>query len=169
MPAGNTYEAIATQTLGSTTSAVTFSSIPSTYTDLVLVCNARAATNASMNIQFNGDTGSNYSYTVLDGDGTTASSNRQTNTSAIQLAAWSIAMGSTTNPSQVIANIQNYSNATTNKTVLTRSSVVNASNAAGVDAFIGLWRNTAAITSLTINSTTLSVGSTFSLYGIASA
>jgi len=164
-----TYVPLYTTTLASTTSTITFSSIPAGYTDLVLVCNARAATNASMNIQFNGDTGSNYSYTVLDGDGTTASSNRQSNVSGIQLASWSIGMGSTTSPSQVIANIQNYSNTTTFKTVLTRSQVVNASAAVGVDAFVGLWRNTAAITSLTINSNTLAVGSTFSLYGVAAA
>jgi hypothetical protein len=164
-----TYIPLYTTTLASTASSVTISPIPAGYTDLVLVCNAIAATNASMTIQFNGDTGSNYSYTVLDGSGTTASSNRQSNVSAIQLASWSIGMGSTTIPSQVMANIQNYSNSTTFKTVLTRSLVVNASNAMGVDAFVGLWRNTAAITSLTINSNTLAVGSTFSLYGVTAA
>jgi hypothetical protein len=164
-----TYIPLYTTTLASTTSTVAFSSIPAGYTDLVLVCNAIAATNASMTIQFNGDTANNYSYIVLDGSGTTVSSNRQNNVSAIQLASWSIGMGSTTIPSPVIANIQNYSNATTFKTVLTRSSVVNASAAMGVDAFAGLWRNTAAITSLTINGNTFAIGSTFSLYGIAAA
>jgi hypothetical protein len=36
----------------------------------------------------------------------------------------------------------------------------------GVDAFVGLWRNTASITSLTVNGNTFAVGSTFRLYGI---
>jgi hypothetical protein len=119
-----------------------------------------------MTIQFNGDTGNNYSYSVLDTDGTTASSNRQNNVPAIQLASWSIGMGSTTAPSQVVANILSYANSTTFKGVLTRSFVVNASNAMGVDAFVGLWRNTASITSLTVNGNTFAVGSTFRLYGI---
>jgi hypothetical protein len=161
-----TYTLIASNTLVSTTSSLTFSSIPNTYTDLVLVCSARAATNASMTIQFNGDTASNYSYTVLDGDGATPSSNRQSNVSAIQLASWSIGMGSTTGPSQVIANILGYSSTATFKSVLTRSSVVNVGGSMGIDLFGGTWRSTAAVTSLTVNGNTLAVGSTFRLYGI---
>jgi hypothetical protein len=59
MAAGNTYEAIATQTLGSAAASVTFSSIPGTYTDLVLVVAMEHVTTGTENIvmQFNGDTG----------------------------------------------------------------------------------------------------------------
>jgi hypothetical protein len=82
MPAGNTYEAIATQTLGSAAASVTFSSIPSTYTDLVLVCNFETSSNAiaGVYIQFNGDTSTNYSSTNLIGNGSTAESSRQNST-----------------------------------------------------------------------------------------
>jgi hypothetical protein len=90
MPAGNTYEAIATQTLGSAAASVTFSSIPGTYTDLVLVV-AGTLTTGTENIvmQFNGDTGSNYSVTSLLGDGSTASSFRSSNINK----RWSLCYG----------------------------------------------------------------------------
>lgn len=164
-----TYIPIATETLSSTANIVTFSSIPSTYTDLVLVVSVKAGTNASANISFNNDTASNYSYTVLDGDGSTASSNRQSNVGGIQLISWSIGMGSTTNFSMATAHIMNYSNSNTFKTAIIRSMPINASNAMGVNAFVGTWRNTAAITTLSIVGTNFTAGSTFSLYGIASA
>jgi hypothetical protein len=68
----------------------------------------------------------------------------------------------------------NYSNTTTYKTALikTRSAEGGWTNAAELTSFIGLWRSTAAITSVSIganNSKSLPVGCTFSLYGIAAA
>ena len=163
MPA--TYEPIATQTLGSATASITFSSIPATYTDIVLVC--RQATNADANtqLQFNGDTGSNYSTTFLRGNGTAASSARDSNQTQMNLESFGFptsAFGAIT-----IANIMNYSNSTTNKTTLSRGSNANT----GVTAASHLWRNTAAITSMTIlnNASTFSAGSVFTLYGIKAA
>lgn len=169
MPAGNTYEAIATATGTGSASTVTFSGIAGTYTDLVLVCNIIVASSASVQIRFNSDSGSNYSYTVLDGDGATISSNGQSNTSGIQLAGWSSNLGSSTNPSPILCSINNYSNSTTFKTALVRSTA-NGASSGSVDAFAGTWRNTAAITSITIISgANFTTASTFSLYGIASA
>jgi hypothetical protein len=168
--ATNTYVALQTTTVSSPTSSIAISLSGITgYTDLVLVGNAKAATNASLTLSFNGDSGSNYSYQVVDSDGTTASANRQSNTTAIQLVSWSIGMGSTTNWSSFTANINNFSNNNVFKPVLVRSAVVNASNAMGSDLFSGVWRNTNAITSMTIAGNTIAVGSTFSLYGVASA
>lgn len=161
-----TYTPLQSILLSSSTSSVSFANIDQTYTDLVLIINTRAATNASATIRFNEDSGTNYSYTVLDTDGTTVSSNRQTGTTAIQLIGWSIAMGSTTIPTTAITNINNYSNTKTFKSTLTRSNPFNASNVGGVDAFSGTWRNTAAITSLTISGNAFAAGSTFDLYGI---
>jgi len=165
--AGSTYTPIQTQTVGSTVSSVTFSSIPSTYTDLIIVGNVLGNGSVSINFTFNGDTGTNYSYTVLDGSGTSATGNRQTNTTNIQFAGWSYNLNSTTNPSTMIANIMNYSNPTTYKTALVRSMALGTPGNC-VDAFVGTWRNTAVITSITINGSVVS-GTTFSLYGIASA
>jgi hypothetical protein len=170
MPAGNTYEAIATAVGTGSSTSITFSSIPSTYTDLVLVCNVIVPSSSSIAIQFNSDTGNNYSYTVLDGDGTTASSNRQTNVNVINLAGWSSNLGSTTNPSPILCSINNYSNSTTYKTALVRSAAYGTSSSC-VDAFVGTWRNTSIITSIRVfsSSANLATTSTFSLYGIKAA
>jgi hypothetical protein len=165
MPAGNTYEAIRTETLASAQASVTFSSIPSTYTDLVIVFAGTAVTgNNYMGLQFNGDTGNNYSSTLLRGNGTAAQSARLSNQPQADTA-----YGSPVNTDQnnIIVQIQNYSNTTTYKTMLSRS------NSASVEtsATVALWRNTAAITSivLKLTSNNFASGSTFSLYGIKSA
>ncbi len=170
MPAGNTYEAIATQTLGSAAASVTFSSIPSTYTDLVLVINAFGATGGTtdygLSFQLNGDTTTNYSRTTLLGDGTSATSGRGSNLDrgAIQLQGYY----TTTEP--VIANVyfMNYANTTTFKTVIARSSLASAA----VETDVSLWRKTPeAVNSIKILifAGTIKIGSTFSLYGIKAA
>jgi hypothetical protein len=162
-----TYEPIATNTLGSATASVTFSSIPATYTDLVLVLQAGTATNDNLGIRFNSDTGSNYSNTALSGNGTTVVSFRASGATSI-IPQYHFVFNNNLN-SNVILQIQNYSNATTNKTLLARS------NNAGVstDVGVGLWRNTAAITSVTLIGGSFGysfiTGSTFTLYGVKSA
>jgi hypothetical protein len=166
MAAGNTYDAIATQTLSSTAASVTFSSIPSTYTDLILVCNPiTAVTTGQIAIRLNADTGTNYSRTILWGNGATAGSYRNANENYAYTGYYTNLW---TNPTTVIFQINNYSNATTNKTILGRSSNANEASMASVN----LWRSTSAITAieLTISgASSYSIGSTFSLYGIASA
>jgi hypothetical protein len=58
----STYVALATTTLGATAASVTFSSIPATYRDLVLVYNGTTSANIGVDVEFNGDTNSaNYS------------------------------------------------------------------------------------------------------------
>jgi hypothetical protein len=159
-----TYEAIATNTLGSTSTGITFSSINGTYTDLVLICNIlMTTTGKSTLIQFNSDTGTNYSYTRLTGDGSSASSAR-----ASSIAYSSIGYtGVTTSPMVSITNIQNYSNTTTNKSFLTRFGDAGTQTQANTS----LWRSTSAITSMFIypDSSTFAAGSTFTLYGIKAA
>jgi hypothetical protein len=166
MAAGNTYEAIATQTLGSAAASVTFSSIPGTYTDLVIVvnCGNSIGNGYFLSLQFNSDTGSNYSSTWLYADGSSASSVRESSTNRI-FCGWSTNAVSGTS---FIINIQNYSNTTTNKTTINRFGAA----AYRLGAIVGLYRSTSAITSVVINSESASnflTGSTFSLYGIASA
>ena len=163
MPA--TYEPIATQTLGSTSSSVTFSSIPATYTDLVLVfIGSTTSTGANFLIRFNGDTTSNYSATALSNYLNTTESSRQ---SSVTSYRGNPASGLDT-ISTIITQVMNYANTTTFKTILTR-----AGNAGqGVDAAVGLWRKTPeAINSINIfpSSSTFIVGSTFTLYGIKAA
>ena len=80
----STYEPIATTTLGSTAATITFSSIPATYTDLriALVGSLSGGGNYG-NLRFNSDSGSNYSVTILRGNGSAASSARQSNATEI--------------------------------------------------------------------------------------
>jgi hypothetical protein len=164
MPAGSTYTPIATTTLGSGVSSYTFSSIPQTYTDLVLVINGTASSFLSRLMQFNSDTspsGTNYSDTGLNGSGSSASSYRGVSAPSNGIGGVS-ASNSTT-----IVQIQNYSNTTTYKTSLWRANT----STDYVQAGVCLWRSTAAISSivLTISSGNFGTGSTFTLYGIAAA
>lgn len=156
----STYEPIATYTASGSSGVINFSSF-SGYTDLILIISGNT-TNSTTVIQFNGDTGTNYSRTVLRGEGSTASSFRQTGSNFIALD------GSVSQPLQNgIVHIMNYANSTTYKTTLQRSNL--SSN--GIDQGVGLWRNTAAITtmSVTLQSANYTAGTTFTLYGIKAA
>ena len=163
MPAGSTYTPIATTTLGSANSTITFSSISGSYTDIILVANLLPASSARVKLRVNGDSGSNYSYTILTGSGTSASSGRESSISEINYY-WN---GLPSGWSNYILQFQNYSNTTTNKTILARG------NSTAVETFasVGLWRSTSAITSIELRSSvgTFDTGSTFTLYGLAAA
>lgn len=163
MAAGSTYTPIATTTLGSAVNSYTFTSIPSTYTDLVMVWNGATATSNNVSLQFNSDTASNYSVTRVRGTGSAAESSRW---SSITLMFGP--NPDSTGNSTVIWNVQNYSNTTTYKTAIAKGG--GAGGEAG--AYVGLWRNTAAITSMTVligGSVNMNVGTTLTLYGIAAA
>ena len=78
MPASNTYEPIATVILTNATNSVGFGSIPQTYTDLILIISAASTVAQDPIIRLNSDSGTNYSYTTLTGNGSSASSARAT-------------------------------------------------------------------------------------------
>ncbi len=162
MPAGSTYTPIATTTLGSSASSVSFTSISGSYTDIQIVF-AGAITSGfdAIGLQFNGDTGSNYSRVFIAGNGTAASSSLSSSQTTMQIGI----MG--TERSNSIFNVMNYSNTTTYKTALARGNASANATRAGV----GLWRSTSAINriDLVAGSSTFISGSTFTLYGIASA
>lgn len=161
-----TYEKIATNTLGSAAASVTFSSISSAYTDLVLVVNAVETTNridATITVG-NGtvDTGTNYSRTGISGNGTAASSYRTTNETSFAIDAAGAANGAAFFTFQLM----NYANTTTYKTGLARITAA----ADYSRAVVHLWRSTAAINIMTITGNyTFKTGSTFTLYGIKAA
>lgn len=163
----STYTPIATQTLGSAAASVTFSSISSSYTDLVLVTVAGTTSGAPNTfLQLNGDTATNYSITAIIGNGASATSGAINNSNQFYIdynAMPDQTLGTTVN----ICNIMNYANLTTYKTILVRANAA----ARGVDGIAGLWRSTAAVTSLVVKpaSSTFLAGSTFTLYGIAAA
>ena len=166
------YEVISTQTLGTAATSVTFSSIPQTYTDLVLWFDtSMSSTGSTIYMEFNADASSLYSVTYFGGNGTSAYTGRATSQNSAGIAAYSTGYGSSR--FIVTSNIMNYSNATTYKTVLNKYS--QAGNA--VEALVNLYRSTSAITSIKLDSKTggtptghtFSTGSTFTLYGIKAA
>ena len=164
MPAGSTYSTIATTTVSSAANTVTLSSIPSTYTDLILIVagTTSAGTTHSVTIRVNGDTGTNYSVTILDGDGSAKASYRESNQSSLNLGILA-----TPNQANSIFHFQNYANTAINKSILGRGN-----NPAGyVRLGVGVWRNTAAINSVSIfnSATTFAAGTTMTLYGITAA
>jgi hypothetical protein len=155
-----TYEKIDSTTLTSTSSSVTFSSIPGTYTDLVLIQNSIATSEFNIWVRFNSDTGNNYSYTYFVGDGAgSGETGRSSNYSYMD------AGGTNTSPATTaIFYINSYSNTTTFKNLFSR--VGSTSKVLGM--YIGMWRSTSAITSVTTlaSTSTFASGSTFTLYGI---
>ena len=153
-------------TVVSSTGSVTMSSIPSTYQDLVLVVSARtdSSTLTSALLRFNGDSGSNYSSTMLIGNSVSSASERYSNESFVRIG---YAVGSSQLASAYatqVVHLLNYANTSTNKTILARdASDTNGSGLTQLSA--GVWRNTAAISSITY-ATSLVAGSTATLYGI---
>jgi hypothetical protein len=169
MAAGSTYTPIATNTLSSAATGITFSSIPSTYTDIILVLSlVSTSAGNDVKVQINSDSGTNYSETWLGGNGTSASSGRDTSNTV-----WNSLklVGTTTNPQVFTYQFQNYANTSTYKTMLWRSSIAGAETIAG----IGLWRSTSAINTIYVyeagntSPATFAAGTTATIYGIQAA
>ncbi len=159
----STYTPISTQTLSASAASVTFSGIPQTYTDLVLITSSASdLSSGSEHIlcRFNSDSGSNYSSTYLYGTGSSALSGRNSNTTGAF-----IGRHEQTELGTGITHIQNYANTTTNKTVISRGGLAGQITI----AYVSTWRNTGAITSITLTpngASNFDSGSTFTLYGI---
>jgi len=171
-----TYVAIAKTVLTGSQASVTFSSIPSTYTDLVVLLSARGSHTGTYTqfcvVEFNADNTSLYSRTFLEGDGSAASSGRFSTTYIINNA-----LTTDTATSNTFSNMEfyvpNYT-AATNK-VLSDSSASESNIASGPKAEVmaGLYRNTTAISSIKLTALTPALGasnflsgSRFDLYGI---
>ena len=165
MPA--TYEPIATTTLGSAASSITFSSISSAYTDLRVIFTGVTSSNTIMYTQVNGDTGANYSRTYLGGNGSVATSGRDTNATRWQFHDSTTT--STSLPMMGELNIFSYSGSTYKTALTAFSGDENGSGDVYRNAV--LWRNTAAITSITIypGAGNLNTGFTATIWGIKAA
>lgn len=164
-----TYEPIATATIASDGQGWDFTSIPSTYTDLRLIINGRgtyASTTFGGAGRFNGDSGTNYSWTRLFSDGN-AQSQRQTNSDTFGVGEMPSANATANVFGQVVIDIMNYSNTTTFKTALVRTST-----SGFTFTYVNLWRNTAAINRIVFGTASLNnmkAGSMATLYGIKAA
>jgi hypothetical protein len=159
--ATNTYVALDTNTVtGSSVASYTFSNIPQTYTDLVLIVRGSAGSGANCYLQFNGDTGSNYTAVYMGGNGSSSDSGRNTTASAGYIGAF---YGN----SMLTTHVMNYSNTSMFKNFLSRQG-----DAAQFTRFyVDSWNSTSAVTSIKVLGVeqNFDVGTTFSLYGIAKA
>lgn len=152
-------------------SSVTFSSIPSTYRDIRVILRARGtqvAANTQVNITVNGDTGANYDYMTLRGNGATASTN-----SAAAASAWALQLSAANAPAGVSGTvdlmISDYTGTTFQKDGWAANNMKNGTGIGNLfSQFTSVfWRSTAAITSITFTlaSGNFATGSTATLYG----
>ena len=161
-----TYEPIATTTLGTASSTITFSSIPATYTDLRLVLVLKSAVDQYAQFRLNSDTGSNYSYTWMDGSGSAAAGGNGNNDSAVYLSQ-------RTTPSGLNAlftlDFLSYAGNTLKTILTTNNQDNNGSGYVGIQ--VALWRSTSAINTINLISgvSIYDIGTTATLYGIKNA
>lgn len=151
---------IANTTLGSNTGSVTFSSIVGSYRDLVLVVQGTTTSGQNVTLQFNSDTGNNYSIVYMAGGNAGQSTNSVTTTYmyANYYANWD------TTQANITANIMDYTATDKHKSVLIRDN----STSTYTEAIAGRWANTAAITSIKVAASSLfATGTTFALYGVS--
>lgn len=166
----NTYTLISSNTLTSSAASVTFSSIPSTYTDLVLRISARTdrgGTSDRLRLTYNSDTSTNYSNMAIIGDGATAIPQYASNAAYMQdfYIDGNSATANTFGSTEIY--IPSYL-ASQNKPVSGFSAMEHNAVTAYLSGVAALWRNTAAITSINITKigTNFVSGSSFYLYGI---
>jgi hypothetical protein len=161
-----TYEPIATTTLGSTAASITFSGIAATYTDLRIVLVGTVTSIVDCIMQYNSDTATNYSYTRLQGNGTSASTDKTTNNANLRI---SLGNPSTSVPFMITNDILSYAGSTYKTSLITFSGDTNGAGSVG--SIVGLWRSTSAVTSiaLTASGSTWKTGTTATLYGILKA
>lgn len=154
----NTYTSLATTTISSNTSSVTFGSIPSTFKDLILVIDGNSNIASNAYLYFNGDnTNGNYTNIYALGNGSSGVSG------ADSIGAY-IGGIYGANKTVNIIQIMDYSSTNKHKIRLNRMSVPGDQ----ATMVATRWANTAAVTSLrfTLGSNTISSGTTLSLFGV---
>lgn len=162
---------IASTVLSSNASNLTAFNISGTFQDLFMVCSLRAVNAAATsNVYFaigNGtpDGGSNYSLTLLRGDGGGASTARFTNLTGGQIGMIPAANATAGIFGSVIVHILNYTTSA-NKTVLSRAAA-DRNGAGNVDAWVNMWRNSGPVTVIQLGADgQFAAGSSLSLYGL---
>jgi hypothetical protein len=154
--------ALATITLGSTATSVSFASIPSTFRDLrLIVVGTQTTTGNGSYLRFNSDSTTSYSFVSAEGNGSVRTSYGWEDTYMYFAAAYN--SGDTTVPSVEIIDIFDYAQ-DKHKTAIARIS----SPAREVAMGASRWYKTAAINSILVSGqfTSFKAGTTFSLYGI---
>lgn len=170
----SSFESIATANGTGSSGTITFSSIPSGFKHLQIRGISRNSANSiGALMQFNSDTGSNYAYHLLRGNGTVADAvGVSANTNITFMTVPSSANADVVCAS--VIDILDYGNSTKNKTVrfLIGSDNNDTSTSYQIRVMSGLWVNTNAITSVSLvagGSGNWTTATTFALYGIKEA
>ena len=173
--ATSAFDTLGAVVLGSEVTSITFSNIPQTYTHLQIRMSASATGPSGAAIyggwiRFNGDSGSNYSFHGIYGDGSTVTGfagANQTHAASLNYAT----ADATSVQAAVVLDILDYAN--TNKFKTVRSLVGGDFNTGGnITLYSGNWRSSTAISSINLSINTgfgsfnFSTGTTFALYGI---
>jgi hypothetical protein len=168
----STYTLISSNVLSSSAASVTFSSIPSTYTDLVLRCStrgSRAAVVDNIVVRFNGDSATNYSSTMITGAGGSAGSFANANQTSL---SFNTANGDTTTANSFGSfemYIPNYLSTSARPLGTISVSETNSATDAYLRALANLYRGSSAISSIVLTpeiGPNWLTGSSFYLYGI---
>lgn len=162
-----TYTPLANVTLGSPAASVTFSSIPATYRDLLIVFSGFGSTELRGRTRLNSNSGPIYTYRRMSGTGAAASDATATSQSSAFLSE--IISATATRNLQMQINIFDYSATNKHKTILSRAgAVIQYESGSGTELFSNRWANTSAVTSVQILTSTgnWASGTTAALYGI---
>jgi hypothetical protein len=157
-----TYTPLATVTLGSSAASVTFSNIPATYRDLVVVFNYQTYSLSYAEMRLNSDTGLNYSFVTMYAN---ASTNSTANTyDRFYLSTPTIQSGTRVFG---VSQLMDYSATDKHTTLLNRLNYTNGSGVQVVEQQASRWANTSAVNTIQLLGN-FSTGATLALYGIAS-
>lgn len=165
--AANSYESIATRTATGGETSFTFTSIPSTYKHLQIRTIFKPSAICWLAAQFNSDTGLNYSYHSMRGNGSATSAEASTSTNLMLLHLY-LPTPATNVFGGGVTDILDYTNTSKNTTVRALGGT-DANGSGSIDFASNAWLNTNAVTSITLttnNGSTFTAGSSFALYGI---
>lgn len=171
-PVTSSFESIATTTLGSDTSSITMSSIPSTYASIqfrILMRNTGGG-GCDLNLRANSDTGNNYSYHYLEGQGASVSASGGSTSDRIYMNG-GIITGTTSVWSAVIIDVHDYASTTKYKTFRVLGGF-DRNGGGNINLVSGLWQSTSAMNSMTLFNNAgynWNAGTIVSLYGIKGA
>ena len=164
----NTFEAIATVTVGSGGAAtMAFSSIPGTYTDLKVVTSTRNTGNGSGQfLTFNGNSTSYSAKRLIGNNGSTVTSHNGGTTNLFLLSVDTRATANSFGSAEIY--IPNYTSSNNKSVSLDSVNEENGNSYAYDEISAGLWSNSAAITSITLTpeAGNFAQYSTATLYGI---
>jgi len=170
----NTYKLIGSSTATTSVANIEFTSIPNTYTDLLLVASLRITNNSDPTIylRINSDSGSNYKWRMLGADGSSTFSIKQSDPASGNTYISGYYADSTSYTSSTFGNTSFYLpsyNSSDYKSCSVDTVMENNATANAMGFIGGLWENTSAITTLTLalgSSINYAEHSTAYLYGI---